>query len=327
MELIPSTIKLAWPWLQSGKRLSVLIYHRVRPEPDPLTPDDPDVATFDWQMRLLARYTYILPLPEAVQRLSDGTLPDRATAITFDDGYADNHEHALPILQKHGLSATFFIATHFLNGGRMFNDTLIEALRRAPEGTLDLTEAGLDAHQINGSGTRLQALRSIIKQIKWHPVAERDAAVTAVAERIGATLPDDLMMTDKQVLALRDAGMTIGAHTRTHPILARLEAEQAREEIAGSRDDLRALTGEAVELFAYPNGRPDQDYSHRDARLVAEANFQAAFTTSMGAGASGDDRYQLPRFTPWARQPAKFLAQLLRNTRYPTAISSTEAVR
>lgn len=324
MGLMLQAMRLAWPWVQGDKRLSVLIYHRVLPAPDPLIPDDPDVAAFDWQMRLLSEHTRVLPLPEAIQRLGDGTLPERAVSITFDDGYADNHVCALPILQKYELTATFFIATRFLNGGRMFNDTLIEALRRAPQGPLDLTQVGLGVHSISTPATRLQALRTIIKQIKWLPVAERDIAVTAVADRVGASLPDDLMMTDEQVLALRDAGMTIGAHTRSHPLLARLEAEQARAEIAGSRDDLRALTGEEVELFAYPNGRPDQDYTYRDARCVAEAGFRAAFSTSMGAGTSTDDCYQLPRFTPWARQPAKFFAQLVRNTRHPRAASTPE---
>ncbi|WP_163360867.1 polysaccharide deacetylase family protein, partial [Escherichia coli] len=79
----------------------------------------------------------VLPLDEAAQRLKDGSLPARAAALSFDDGYADNHDIALPLLQKHGLPCSFFIATGFLDGGRMWNDTLIESIRLSTKPLLD----------------------------------------------------------------------------------------------------------------------------------------------------------------------------------------------
>src|SRR5690349_2991525 len=109
--------------------LTVLMYHRVLPAPDPLT-ESVDARDFERQMRALREYFTVLPLAEAVAGLRAGKLPSRAVAITFDDGYADNAVIALPILESLGLHATFFIADGFLNGGRMFNDTVIEALRR-----------------------------------------------------------------------------------------------------------------------------------------------------------------------------------------------------
>ena len=110
-------------------RLSVLIFHRVLPEPDPLFPDEMHARRFDVLCGWLTSWFKVLPLDEAVARLKAGTLPARAVCITFDDGYADNHHVALPILRRHGLVATFFIATGFLDGGRMWNDTVIEAIR------------------------------------------------------------------------------------------------------------------------------------------------------------------------------------------------------
>ena len=85
----------------------------------------------------------VIPLLDAVRHSAAGTLPPRAACITFDDGYADNAEVALPILQRHKLHATFFVATGFLNGGRMWNDTIIELVRRAPDGVLDFSAFGL----------------------------------------------------------------------------------------------------------------------------------------------------------------------------------------
>src|SRR4026209_38570 len=124
--------------------VSILIYHRVIAEPDPLILDEVCASEFDWHMTVLGRWFKVLPLTEAIARLHDGTLPARAACVTFDDGYADNASAALPILLRHGIPATFFLATAFINGGRMWNDTVIETVRRTPGDTLDARAAGLD---------------------------------------------------------------------------------------------------------------------------------------------------------------------------------------
>lgn len=312
-----TAIRLVWAGVQPGQRLSILLYHQVLDTPDALKPDNPDCVEFDRQVGLLARYTNVLPLAEALQRMDAGMLPPRATAITFDDGYADNRRNALPILQRHGVTATFFIAAGYLNGGRMFNDTLLETIRRLPAGRLDLRDLGLGQHSISDANSRREAFRSIIREIKWQPCQEHQAVVQAMAKRIGADLPDDLMMTDAQVRELHRAGMGIGGHTLTHPILAQEDEATAAHEIREGRERLQLITGGPVDLFAYPNGKPGQDYGPRDVELVRKAGFSAAVSTSMGAGGRGQDRFQLPRFMPWSRHPAKFLAQLLRNTRHP----------
>src|SRR6185295_2112486 len=115
---------------------------------DPVASGTVDAAAFDWQMECLSRCFRVLPLSEAVERLRQGTLPGRAACVTFDDGYADNAEVALPILRRHGLCATFFVATGFLDGGIMFNDRVIEAVRGAPGAQLDLTPLGLGRFDI-----------------------------------------------------------------------------------------------------------------------------------------------------------------------------------
>ena len=110
-------------------RLHTLIFHRVLPQRDPLFPGEVTAQDFNAICRWLKAWFHVLPMDQAVQQLREGSLPSRALAISFDDGYADNHEVALPILLQHGLPATFFVATGFLDGGRMWNDTVIEAVR------------------------------------------------------------------------------------------------------------------------------------------------------------------------------------------------------
>ena len=126
-------------------------------------------------------------------------------------------------------------------------------------------------------------------------------------------LPNDLMMRSDQVLALHRAGMQIGAHTVSHPILARLDDEPARGEIVASKQTLENLLGARIGLFAYPNGKPDEDYSSASVRLVREAGFDAAVSTAWGASGSASDIFQLPRFTPWDPTRLRFGARLLRN--------------
>ena len=112
--------------LTPAPRLSILIYHRVLARPDPLFPYEVDAKRFGQHLNLLKRFFTVIPLHDAVHLLARGKLPARAACITFDDGYADNAQVALPILQKHGMCATFFIATGFLDGGQMWNDKVID---------------------------------------------------------------------------------------------------------------------------------------------------------------------------------------------------------
>ena len=142
-------------------RLSILIFHRVLPQPDPLFPQEMHARQFDAVCGWLANWFKVLPLDRAVDHLQAGTLPARAACITFDDGYADNHHIALPILQAHGLSATFFIATGFLDGGRMWNDTIIETARRSPLPLLDLDSLGLGRHPLGGISQRQAAIAAL----------------------------------------------------------------------------------------------------------------------------------------------------------------------
>lgn len=301
-------------------RLTVLIFHRVLPEPDPLFPDEVDAARFDELLGWIKSWFQVLPLDEAIRRMNEGTLPARAAALSFDDGYADNHDVALPLLQVHALPCTFFVATGFLDGGRMWNDTLIEALRRCRLPQLDLRGlrgAGgddLGLHEIDTAASRRVALGRLIPAVKYLEPGLRLACVDALAQRAEVRPPTDLMMSSGQVRALRAAGMQIGAHTVTHPILAKLDDRQAADEISASRDKLQLLLGEKVGLFAYPNGKPGQDYSPSvHPQLVKELGFDAAVSTLSGASRQGDDVFQIRRFTPWDRSRLRFSLRLARN--------------
>jgi len=283
----------------SGRRgrLVILTFHRVVEDPDPLLIGEPDRQRFERLLRWLGSLCRVLPLDEAVDALERGKLPSRAAAITFDDGYLNNLEVAKPALVAAGLPATVFVAAEPVRSGIMWNDLIIEGVRRG-NGTHDLTDLGLGRFEVN-DGNRWAYIERIINSLKYRELAERQELAMEVHRRLAETPPARFMLTEDQIVELEGDGISIGAHTINHPILTRLADADAREEISASRRWLAELTGRAPALFAYPNGRRGDDYDERHVRMVQEAGFTAAVSTRWAAAHQTSSMFELPRFTPW----------------------------
>jgi peptidoglycan/xylan/chitin deacetylase (PgdA/CDA1 family) len=206
----------------------------------------------------------------------------------------------------------------------MWNDTLIEAVRRSPLECLDLTAFDIPTPADHVASMRLplinadqrrDAIDRLIAMAKYLSLDDRNRWTAKVAACARADLPNDLMMGVDQVQALHRAGMTVGGHTVNHPILARLVADDARREIENGRHELQSMIQAPVTLFAYPNGKPGQDYLPEHPDMVRAAGFEAAVTTGWGAARAQTDRFQLPRFTPWDRTRWGFGLRMARNLR------------
>ncbi len=294
-------------------RLTIVMYHRVLEHADPLAPYTPTAQVFDRHMETLANGFNVLPLSEAIERLTKRSLPPRAACITFDDGYRDNFTVAAPIMQRYGLPATVFVSTGFLDGGRMWNDSVIEAVRYAPGALIDVGAVGLGVHAIASDAERAQAIQNLLDQLKYLPFDERLARVNDLSSVIGVSLPTDLMLSTDEVVAARRANIEIGAHTVNHPILTQIDDQQARTEIVESKVRLESILKEKISLFAYPNGRPDLDYAARHAKMVSEAGFKMAVSTASGAASGDSDLFQLPRYAPWDKRKSRLQLRLLQN--------------
>ena len=299
----------------TGGALSVLIFHRVVREFDPLFPEEPDADRFDRVLTWLGRSFTVLPLGRAIEHLRGGTLPARAVSITFDDGYEDNASVALPVLLSHRMNATFFIASGFLDGGTMWNDRVIEAVRQYARPLIDLEALGFGRLPAATYGEKRKAIDHLLGALKYLAPQERLDKADRIADRLGSVAGNALMMTTSQIKALHGAGMDIGGHTRNHPILARLDDRQARAEIADDKAALEAIIGQPISLFAYPNGKPERDYRRVHVDMVKAAGYEAAMSTSVGAAQAGADLFQLPRFTPWDRSELRFGVRLVNNMR------------
>ncbi len=285
-----------------SSRLSILIFHRVHAVPDPLFPFEPDAQRFESLMRFVAATFRVMTLGEAIDHLVRDTLPPRSLVITFDDGYADNAEVALPILQHLGLRATFFISTGFLDGGRMWNDSVIECVRASLKETIDLAAYGLERLSLRTIDDRRRCIDVFLPRIKYLPLQDRLEAVLDLQRICGVgDLPTTLMMSSDQVRSMHRAGNEIGAHTVNHPILKAISAEEVECEIRDGRSALESIIDAPVNVFAYPNGKLGQDYDASHVDIVRRLGFRGAVSTEPGVGRASDDLFQLPRFTPWGR--------------------------
>ena len=275
-------------------KLLVLTYHRVLEQYDPII-DEVDAVQFTQQMETLAEYFNVVSLAEGVERLQSGTLASGSVCITFDDGYRDNFDVALPILNALKLPATFFVATGYLGNGIMWNDVIIESIRTTSLQEINLSEFGLGVRKINNVEARIQLVETLLGEWKYQAVHDRDCLARRVQELAGVKLDQRIMMTKQEVQELSKSGMEIGGHTINHPILACSDLDEAITEITSCKNELESMIGKEVKFFAYPNGRSEKDYFSDHADAVKNAGYVAALTTNDGYVNQDANLYELPR--------------------------------
>jgi len=191
----------------------------------------------------------------------------------------------------------------------MFNDLVIETLRHA-NGELDLEPEGLGRLRFANEQEKIAAIPEILGKLKYQDRQRRwEHSVSMYRRTAGQDLPR-LMLSPERIGELCQHGIRVGAHTMTHPILAKLDARASRAEIFESREWLTDAAGEAPRAFAYPNGRPGIDYTADHVRMVRDAGYTVAVSTSWGCATRRSAVFELPRFTPWETEPASYLRRL-----------------
>lgn len=262
--------------------LRILTYHRVdepgaHPDLYPRVTVSP--RAFDAQMRYLAEKYHVISMPELLfLSRHRGTLPPNSAMITFDDAYCDFADQAWPILKRYNLPATLFVPTAFPdNPVRSFWwDDLYYALR-ATERREDLdTPAGRIS--LATEADRDQALTRLRDYVKSLPHEEAMAWVDHICRKLGVLMPERAVLSWDRLRQLAGEGVTLGAHTRTHPLMNRVSLEAARAEAVGSLRDLEQEIGSALPIFAYPSG----GFNDEVVRLLKEEGIELAFTAVRG---------------------------------------------
>jgi len=294
-------------------RLSIFMFHKIPALADPLVPDEMNLARFERILDFLVDHANVLPLAEAVKAMQQESLPARAVALTFDDGYPEWIDHVSPALRKRGLPATFFVTTEQLGGESLWHERITSAVRALPDSGVLLPYGFGNYSDLHNAATRRLLVSALQERLKYAPLPERLAAIEQLEAQACRPLELARRFDAAAVRTLHSQGFEIGAHTIRHPILNECTLAQARQEIAGSRETLEAIIGGRVESFAYPNGRPGEDYNAAHVALVKAAGYTSAVTTSSGASSSASDVFQLPRFSPWGDSDGRIALQMARN--------------
>jgi peptidoglycan/xylan/chitin deacetylase (PgdA/CDA1 family) len=241
---------------------------------------------------------------QLMEELEKGHVPHDAVVLTFDDGYRDNHDVLLPILQSMGATATVYVQTGPMKGRLNWLHHYFWSLHEI--GPHDLAERL--AQEVEQAHLKLD-LRNLpaqedvaeyeMKRLLKYEVtpADRDTVLGNIFKSLGgvdADLARDVYLGPEECRTLDKAGVEIGAHTVNHLILSSLDATQQRLEIEGSLRDLESWLGHGVASFAYPYGRT-WDYDEETLSILKELGFQSATTAMPGLNDASTPRLELKR--------------------------------
>jgi peptidoglycan/xylan/chitin deacetylase (PgdA/CDA1 family) len=294
--------------------LRILTYHRVAPPTTELNLSPALLSAspegFDEQMRYLAEHYH----PISVQDLLDFydkhvPLPARAVMVTFDDAYSDFAEYAWPILKRYQMPVALFVPTAYPDQPeRIFWwDRLYHAIRDTTCPSLDTTIGTLG---MTSTEDRTRAFKKLREHVKTLPHEEAMAWLDTVYSQLGAPPQEtNSVLSWDKLRELHQEGVTLGAHTRTHPMIHRITLQEAWMEAVGAQHDLESNIGSVAPIFAYPGG----GFSDDVVNMLDKEGFALAFTTIRGLNdMRSADRLRLRRLNVGRlAAPASIRAQLL----------------
>lgn len=296
--------------------VAVLTYHGILPSD--YRPIDPafdgsfiTAQAFRQQLKMLKkRYNVISPEEMKICIRDGGDFPPRSVLLTCDDGMMNTLTEMLPILEEERLRCLFFVTAASTRSQRtiLWYQDLFLMLLRARSGPFSISSGGI---RIGGVLEGVEQRR----KVWWQSVARLSQAGAETRQnlldvgysyfRLEPSLPfyrsrypaaerHFCLLTAEELKAVSDNGMTIGAHTLTHPMLSMAPREIAWAEMSESRTRLESLLGQKIWAFAYPFGHPESVDEHI-LKMARETGFQAAFVNTGGGLGAELTPYALPR--------------------------------
>lgn len=312
----PALGKVGYFHLNATSSVRVITYHGVLPEEyrsvDPFLDNTlVSVSSFRWQLELLKKhYNVISPEQFLLWIRGQDQLPERAVLLTCDDGLLNNLTTMVPILQEKGLRCLFFVT------GRSAGN--IPDMLWYVELFLVLMKARGNHQAVDWQGTLIPAISTdrgqrlarwllLITALSRMNSHKRVDFLREVPRMWGvdpewkrAYLDDELLRQRFQLLhgaelrQLADAGMTIGAHSMSHPSLSAQGDDLASAEITDCRALLQRCAGQSVWAIAYPFGDP-ASVGSREYQLAEKAGYECAFVNVGGGVDVSSSKFSLPR--------------------------------
>jgi peptidoglycan/xylan/chitin deacetylase (PgdA/CDA1 family) len=274
--------------------VTILCYHRVLPVADlDEFPFDTDVISatpedFDWQMRFLRRHMSPISVVEFLDALKSGrALPVRPALVTFDDGYDDCYNHALPILEKYGIPATAFVTTGYIDSQDTYwFDRLAFSVLHTRAKRLEVADLAWNGDVPDSRRGRRDLYQQLVERLKAVTNRERLAALQSIWTQCGVTLRREEAelsrpMSAAQLASASKRGLAVQSHTVSHPILSRIDAAELDFELRESRATIAEVTGRAPDVLAYPNGTW-ADFGEREIDAARRHGYRAGMTYEVG---------------------------------------------
>jgi peptidoglycan/xylan/chitin deacetylase (PgdA/CDA1 family) len=294
---------------QTHHSFQILLYHRVNDDQDPFFSGVP-VKVFAEQMELLHRFFKVMVLEELIERATKNDIPPNAVALTFDDGYRDNYEHAFPILKHYGLPATIFLATGGVESPTLlWHDRVFDALRRTRSGSVVIKT---QVYPLTTLAEKRLALGVALRELRMCTPLARETLIQRLATQLQVLEPchrQAQKLCWGEIEEMAQGNIAFGAHTVTHPVLTRMPLEEAVEEIMASKATIERHLHAPVRLFAYPNGGRE-DINAAIKQALKTAGFLGAVSTLWGSNNASTDAYELRRVRAWGGHPPLSILRL-----------------
>ena len=291
--------------ISPGASAAILMYHSVMSDPaahaDSLGGIIHSESEFRAQMELLRRDYHPLSLDEVVDNLKAGKpSPKRSVVVTFDDGYTDNCEVAMPILDQLVVPATFYVTVDCVEQRKLpWPSRLRFAFRKTK------LPAWIDGRNnswpLQDFDSRERAYLASCGDCCQLSGQAQESFVRGIEEQLHASIPGNassLMMNYEQVRTLLQHGHIVGSHTMTHPNMAYIPEDAARIELAESKQRLEQALKAPIRHFSYPCPAMSPHWSERTVAQSRSVGYDSAVTTNGGVTRCGDHPLSLKRIRP-----------------------------
>ncbi len=280
-----------------GKAL-IIMYHRFSREEGTTMVS---ARAFSEQIDYLTSHYQIVPLSFVAARLKAGKpLPPRTAVLTVDDAYSDVYEIAFPILRDRGVPATVFVVTDFAEQKTwLWTDKLRYLTSRVERERLEMSVNGSALKcELNGPASRFEAAAMINARLKTLEDEAKEDAIFGIADSLSVQIPaapppEFASITWDEAREMDRAGVEIGSHSVTHPILTNICHTRLRRELSESRERIESELSRRVDLFCYPNGNFNREVQHE----VRRAGYSCAVSSIYGFAGSKSDPLALHRIS------------------------------
>ena len=288
-----------------GKGAAILMYHSVLDDPSRVANSLGGIShprlIFECQMELLAREFNPVTLDQVAGFVrGEQDLPERPVAVTFDDGYVDNYEIAMPILDRVGVPAAFYVTVDCVESRRLpWPSRLRFSFRMTSKETW--TDESGRLWTLSNQHDRDLVYLAVCDRVAALAGAEQERIVRQIESDLDVKLgneSDGLMMTWNQIQGLARRGHIVGSHTMTHPNLAHVDIAEARRELAESKQQMEAHIQGKIIHFSYPCPALSPNWTEQTAEESRRAGYETAVTTSSGIARKGDNPLALKRVRP-----------------------------